>query len=379
MVICMNILYIGFKDEYDADVLISLAKKNYVSVLSNKDCTIETGCEFIMTDSFFDRENFNDSFDVMIIKSNLFSIEEIGTLFENGAYRGIKRVIVVNEMDIFNKSDDKIYLTKCLADKYYNNFSLKSVIINTPKIYGHKPPKELINLCSQAITKNRIDIPSSENGIVNLIDINDFCVFFSELTSSFEIFDEKQCLELRSYYPFEVSRLSEKLKKRYNNIEISFTELDDTPNYQNNELLSVKSKNPLDVIDELLAAAEKEVYTNGALKRKRRGNKAVNLAIMLFFFAIVACWTIAAPPYAEFQFIDVRLILLVFTSIILGKNYGYLSAGLCGVIFIIEKLADGNAWYTLFYNVNNWITVVVYIACAMVLGMVLNKSEYREK
>lgn len=375
----MNILYLGYKNEYDADILISLSKEHEVNVLSKTESEIETDCEFMIVDDVLNPSYYNNV-DLVICGESAFSSEEMNSVFENCVSGGIKKIVVLKNSSLLGKENETLDIDRVIAGKYSGKYGLKTVFVRIPCLYGHRPPEGLIEICKSVLDRNSVSLDCGYNYTVDLLSINDFCEFFSGFIKNFDEDFENDYYILNSSYPFEVSRLVETLKKRYNDPEITFELQKESISFENKGVsLTVNSGNSFDDINKLLDEAENVVYKKGLAKKKNIGNGVLKTALFLFFFALIACYTIAAPPTAELQFVDIRFIFLVFSAIILGKNYGYLSAGLCSLLLIAEKLIDGYAWYTLFYNVNNWVTIVIYIVSSMVIGMLLYKRENKKQ
>jgi K+-sensing histidine kinase KdpD len=124
----------------------------------------------------------------------------------------------------------------------------------------------------------------------------------------------------------------------------------------------------LDYVDECIDMAE-EMY------KKRRKEEHANIkssagkvaAILIAFFAI-ELYMQFVPHASDLQFVDLRLLLIVWSGLIAGKQMGLVSAVCCSVGSIIQCLASGVKWYVIFYHVDNWIPLAVYFIAAILIG-----------
>lgn len=376
----MNILYIGYKDKYDVDILIALSNKHSVDVLSQKECYVETGCNYIVTD-IISRENFDEKkYDIAIIKEEEYTAESIGEILHLCALGNIEKVIILRNSDLFSQECEGVDISVMLAQEYFDNVGLDVSVVQVPCLYGDDLPPKLVEISRDALIKNKITI--EKTNIVEILHIDDFCDFFVDALNDCDNLFDKRYVLLQGSFPLELDSFVQLLKDRYNGVEISYLENERKIKDKiiaDSKRININSRNGFKDVDALLKKSEERVYEKGLNKKKSIGGSILKLGILAFLFAIISVYTVLAPSGAELQYIDFRFIFIVFAALIFGENYGYLAAGLCSVLFVFEKLYNGTAWYTLFYNVNNWITVIVYIVSAMVLGMILSRQENQKK
>ena len=371
----MNILYIGYKNEYDMAIINSLCEKHNVTVLCKKESEYELDCEYIVSKNLFNNEFFSDCFDMVLCIENSFSAEELNKFLYLSSVNNVEKFVALRICDLFLCGKSGLDISAMLLKKYNEESDLKTVLIKVPCIYGKEPPKEFLRFSKNALTKNSIELICKKSDSADLLNIDDFCAFISRAFDDEKLFDNEVIL-LKSAYPFEANSLKDALNKRYNKADICFKEnLKDAVSPKEENSLVIDGKNGFKDLNKILEQAEFEVYKDSVKQKKGIRTVLYSLTIIFLTFFLIAFYTIMSPSSAEFQFVDIRLLFIVFISLILGKNYGYLSAGLCSVLFVVEKLLDGNAWYVLFYNINNWLTIVIYIVCSLILGMFLNNRE----
>lgn len=99
---------------------------------------------------------------------------------------------------------------------------------------------------------------------------------------------------------------------------------------------------------------------------RRRVQRLIAFALL---FGCVCLYTGFIRVSSELQFVDVRLLFVICVSLYMGRGYG-MAAGLCSSIAsIAEAIAAGNRWHTIFFHIDNWIPIAVYIAAAVLFGM----------
>ena len=82
---------------------------------------------------------------------------------------------------------------------------------------------------------------------------------------------------------------------------------------------------------------------------------------------------------SELQFVDVRVIFIAISALIFGKKYSISAALLCSIASVLQALTNGYRWYVLFFHVNNWIPIVIYIVFAIVIGTYSDRIRYSKK
>lgn len=102
------------------------------------------------------------------------------------------------------------------------------------------------------------------------------------------------------------------------------------------------------------------------------------LALFLLLFACVCLYTGFIQVSAELQFVDVRLLFVIGSSLYMGRGYG-IAASLCSsVVSVVQALSAGTRWHTIFFHIDNWIPIAVYLAVAILFGLYQENRVLRE-
>lgn len=70
----------------------------------------------------------------------------------------------------------------------------------------------------------------------------------------------------------------------------------------------------------------------------------------------------------QYQSLDLRLVFVAIISIQYGAAYGIFSSLLVSLGFIFEYLITGNNWHTLFYNLDSWMPIIIYLFVGSICG-----------
>lgn len=117
----------------------------------------------------------------------------------------------------------------------------------------------------------------------------------------------------------------------------------------------------------------REVEELGVLERRQHHSLLTRtvrrVGVFALLFACVCLYTGFIQVSSELQFVDVRLLFVIGISLYMGRGYG-IAASLCSsVVSVFEALSSGTHWHTIFFHIDNWIPIAVYLAAAVLFGM----------
>ena len=115
------------------------------------------------------------------------------------------------------------------------------------------------------------------------------------------------------------------------------------------------------------------------MKRKKGISTAFTIGVFAVLFALVEMYTQFVTVSSDLQFVDLRLLFVVASSLFFGKRYGIAAAAMCSVSSVAQSLIAGYRWYVLFYHVDNWIPIAVYFVIAVLLGIYQETREKRSR
>ena len=102
---------------------------------------------------------------------------------------------------------------------------------------------------------------------------------------------------------------------------------------------------------------------------------AGKLAVFLLTFFAVEFYTNFMAVASDLQHVDLRIAFIAIAAVAFGRKYSVAAALLCSGASVLQSLQMGYRWHVLFFNVNNWIPIAVYIFFAVIISILAKKSE----
>ena len=100
----------------------------------------------------------------------------------------------------------------------------------------------------------------------------------------------------------------------------------------------------------------------------------LKLAEFICGFLLFQILNYLAGNQAQFKMIDLRVVFIVIFGSLYGLSYGIAAAAAESISLVGAYVAQGNNWYTLFYEPSNWIPFIFYFAVGAVCGYVRKKN-----
>ncbi len=154
--------------------------------------------------------------------------------------------------------------------------------------------------------------------------------------------------------------------------------VDFTPAGQATEDSAIKGWMPERSFFSELPCVVRSIESEGAqilrISRSRVKSTLFRLLSFLALFAFVCLYTGFIKTSSELQFVDVRLLFIISACLFLGKRYGLAAAVLCSVASVAQSIFYGTQWYVIFFHVDNWIPVSIYLASSVLFGMYQERS-----
>lgn len=326
--------------------------------------------EKIITDKMIDTVvifNF-DKIDVELLHKRMFTIVSKNTQ--------IKNMIFIEERDIFRKRKVERSVFELLCNEYTERFNINTKIIYTSCLYGTELlPKYIVEKIKELFATNTITPAGNETEFCDCLHIDDFCDALHKILDCYDSSMNMSRIELQSGYPFSLQELIECIHDEYKQTTILPYNEVFTESYNSTTLLENWTPKHGFLADRKhsFEIAESQYSDAHRTKHKKWLNTLLLILGFLSVFALVEIYTRFITVSSDLQFVDLRLLFIVSCSLILGKKFGLVSAGLCSMASIIQGLTNGYRWYVLFYHVDNWIPLAVYIIVAIAIG------NYREK
>lgn len=368
----MNITYIGLPNECGVKICNYLSLSHSVTFITKRQPIYEICGETITSQSMWIPDYFDNSscsVDALIINDCNKEYEMLNHWL-CAASGCVKQIIVINQGSFFERSQE-VSIEEMLCNKYACDSIATIKTLNVPPLYGELMfPNAMSEIVENVITKNRLESSSPLSECCDALHIEDLCVFLNALLET-ETSEGNNQYHIKSGYGFHAQDLLASIKLRYPNAIDGI------------EILPVEEKNheaPMHIdnwsphhsfIDEIDSVISEVIDHRTARTRHKSQNAAKTLtkiSLFLLSFLLMEMYINFTSVASDLQFVDIRLIFISMSAVLLNKRYAVTASLLCGTASIIHALSSGYRWYTLFFHVNNWIPIAVYILFAMIIG-----------
>ena len=367
----MRIAYIGQENECSIKVCNHLSQAHNITLITNQALKYEVDCTVVIDKSLWVENYFDENdFDVVIyadINDN-YSLLNKWLAVANGH---VKHFLIVNEDRFYSRTSGASSIESLLQKEYSRKSCSQITVINTSVLYGAvTAPPSIENIIKEIQKKNIIEVPDNFKKYCDAIHIEDFCLFLEKYLDVVEEHREHE-IYVQSGYLFGAEDMLKKLKKRYPQA----LEMDDEETFieqTNYDAIHLDDWTPVhSFIDDLPSVIE-VVENNFSQKKKEQKINTLKLSgkilIFLLLFVIVELYTNFMAVTSDLQFVDMRMIFISLSAIVLGKNYAVSAALLCSITSVLQAISSGFKWHVIFFHVNNWIPVAIYIVFAIVIG-----------
>jgi hypothetical protein len=378
----MNIAYIGFDNECTTKICNYLTGSHSITLFTNRTPTYELDCDVVIDKSFWAPQVFSEkNIDVVIyndINNNYTLLNNWLSLAEGKA----KHFIIVCQDKMIQETESTVRIEQLLKKAYSQNGKIKISILNVSELYGtHTAPGILENIILNLNKDNAITIPSGFCEICDALHIDDFCVFLEKFLEKIDSF-EPLSFNVQSGYSFRAKELVHQLAKRYPQAINLFDE-DDLLNNSVNSSIHLDGWSPkhsfIEEINSIIDIIEEKSRLGLLKKRKAELSLAAKLIAFVFSFLAVELYTSFISVASDLQYVDLRLGFIAICAVVFGKRYSIFASICCGIASIIQCLSMGYSWHVIFYNVNNWIPLAIYIVFAMLIGAYADKIRNTKK
>lgn len=367
----MNITYIGLPDECGIKICNYLSLSHSVTFITKRQPIYEIRGETIISQSMWIPDFFDNSRSVDALIINDCSKEyEVLNHWLCAARESVKQIIVINQGSFFEGSQE-VSIKELLCNKYACNSFAAIKMLNIPSLYGELTfPDAMLEIVENVITKNRLESSSSLLECCDALHIEDLCVFLKALLEA-DASESSNQYHIKSGHGFHVQDLLTCIKLRYPNandsIEIVSAEEKNHEPHMHLDNWSPQH-NFMDEIDSVITGIIEHKTARTKHKSRNAAKTITKTSLFLLSFFLMEIYVNFTSVASDLQFVDIRLIFISMSAVLLNRRYAVTASLLCGAASIIYALSNGYRWYILFFHVNNWIPIAVYILFAMIIG-----------
>ena len=366
-----KILYYGNLDECGTKLCNYLAEKYDVTAIYGKalEYEVDAVCKArhdVDIDSLCDENGF-----IAVIAVGA-DCGELNELMYASCRGGIARFICIKENETFSKRPQAKKIEELMAGSYAKEYGINATVLNVPQLYGEITAPEYIRKVSDEIIRhNRVVPGGARHEYCDFLHIEDLCCLVRGMLEH-DGSERNISVEVRSGYPINTEIVINAVKARYP--EVISEKYEDQPEDER-EINAVHPEywtphhNFASELPALFEHCEKSYTSCKKRKRKKIFSIAKRIALMFIIFLGIELYTNFMYVASELQFVDMRILFIIGTYLGLGKRYGYAAAALCCIASIAQAVWHGIYLRVIFYHVNNWIPMAVYIITAMVTGV----------
>lgn len=258
---------------------------------------------------------------------------------------------------------------EALCQLYREEYGLQVSFVKVPAVYGDDfLPPEMMKPLLKRPASNRIELHGTAEDTFDLLHVFDLAAL-AECLLQHPL--EAAKLEVGSAHAASLGDVGEIIKAHFRLTEMHYTP-HDMPSAG-----ACKGTCPgwmprhsflHDLPDVLLhiEALGHHVLNNHRSKHLQWLGRC---GMFLLLFACVCLYTSFIKVSSELQFVDMRLLFVVGISLYMGRHFGLAAGIAASVASIAEAIATGTHWYVIFFHIDNWIPLAVYMATAVLLGM----------
>ncbi len=371
----MTILFIGQIDMNSTRIVNRLAVSNSISVLALSEPEYELEADSV---KIISKNAVLPETDKQIDLIIYLKMPSIGTAFEDCILRyavnhSVKRVFAIAPMLEF--VPERTDITSLLIDKFRADFGLNATELILPPIYSDDTAPFFLSEAYIALRNiGSYSFPNSPATIYDAVHIEDVCTLIEAMIKTDVNSGIYSCDSRNS---FMLKKLGNSLAKHFPHTKIDYETTCGaciTRQPSDISLEWVPMHSFISELDEQLALLEQEF---GRITERKKTLKRAKLLKLLSFCGLAGLLFVydsLMPTSAALQFVDLRLLFIIFSSLVYSSGYGIAASLICCADSIIQAIGNGTKWAVLFYHVNNWIPLAIYLAVACICWLYKNKS-----
>lgn len=370
----MKITYIGNDSECSTKVCNYLSDLHKVTLITDKTPIYETDCEVIVKNDLWVSDLFKShAIDTIIYNCANQNYDLLNKWLSN-SNRHVQNFIIVTENE-FSSDESTVAIEGLLKEVYSSKGKINIYLLNISPLYGSVTVPHCIEETVQTIIRNNvIKKPEDFGNMCDALHIDDFCLFIGNFIEQIETIPVST-INVRSGYSFSPKSLFEKFAKHYPQAIESFDDL--TSDVSSDESFHLAKWAPkhsfLEEIDDVIEYVEICLKRKNIKKKRKAFSTFGKLAMFAGAFVLMEIYTNYMAVASDLQFVDLRVAFIAMVAVIFNKKYSVAAAILCGAANVLQSLSVGYQWHVIFFNVNNWIPIALYVLFGTIIGIISDK------
>ena len=258
---------------------------------------------------------------------------------------------------------------EALCRLYREEYQLQVFFVRVPAVYGEDfLPEDVMKSLLRRPASNRIELNGRAEDAFDLLHVSDLAALAECLLRQAPATAK---LEVGSAHAASLGDVSEIIKAHFLLTELHYTpnDMPSTEVCKGNYHGWMPRHSFLQDMPDVLLCIEKFSHHTLMKRRNMHLQQLGRCGLFLLLFACVCLYTNFIKVSSELQFVDVRLLFVVGISLYMGRNYGLAAGIAASVASVVEAIGAGTRWYVIFFHIDNWIPMAVYLATAVLLGM----------
>lgn len=367
----MNLTYIGLPNECGTKICNSLSVSHKVTMITDQHPLYEIECDIVINKSMYVDGYFDNKSENILIYNNVNGNYKTLNKWLAAATGNVDCVILINENTLFKESEDIFSIEELLCSKYSAKSKTKAIVINTSVLYGSETiPAGIEKIVKKVRQKNILEAPENFVNICDILHIDDLCSFLNQYINEISEYSFSK-INVQSGYSFSTKELFGILKTKYPQAQSLFDEkkLKGVSMVDSHHFEEWTPKHSfLSDLNDVLVALEERMTQTQALNRK--GKISIVSKVMIFFIAFLAMelYINFISVASDLQFVDLRILFIAFSAVLFNRKFAISASVLCSIANIVQSLLNGYKWHVVFFHINNWIPLVIYVIFATLIG-----------
>ncbi len=339
--------------------------------------------------------------------SNSGELDELNRVLKLAAQENAGQVICVSSTLVYSASDSEVneetcpqpssdtamllYMGEQLCLHYRKNMKLNAAVLHVPYLYGEEGSDLLTHdFLRRCMQKETIPLPGGLNDKCDFLSENDLADFILRLINSPQPSEPFECINLGRSSAMTFGILANQLSSVFSGVKFEFCPENGLfpPPVKVESARSHYGWAAMDCLTDEFS--ERMNHYVSCLPQKKSDihrfripaglqSTLVKWIELVVGFLLMETLNRISQTYAQFQFVDFRLLYAVIMGCIHGLQTGIYAALLSCASYMAGYLHTGMNWETLFYNIDNWLPLVSYFMAGSVTGYSRDKHLSREQ
>ena len=371
----MKLLFFSALDAPGASFAEELSSTHTVMVIHPDEWDLEGSFSHQAVNGFreLDYDSFSREYDAFIILScNDKMADAMNDVLNLCSGKQVQKLICIHSRPLLESYVNRKSIDECVCEAHQQNGESNIAFMDIPALYGDDfLPAELEAAVQSSQKSNYLHLKGSHLSVCDLLHVQDLA---SAVNILLDAPDMKHSVFLTSEQSITREMLASCIRNAYQFVNIGCADPAEDPSETSGRFHSdLPGWMPRHTVSEEIPSVFSALQDKSGIDRETQSKKVSvhirKIAVFLIAFLCLWAYTNFLKVSSELQFVDVRLLFIIAMSLFLGKGYGLAAGIVCSVSSVLDSIMAGYEWHTIFFHVDNWIPIAVYLASAVLFGM----------